>query len=139
MGRPTFAISSPRIHQKQSQVRNSKFSWRGMSPAAGANARFNHILEPPLQNSRSTTVQRYVSLAIFTVLYSKQRLLCTTLLLPFLQFVDIINPWRVCTTGVTIVVKCVCVSVCVCPRFFYSALSRFYVSNERYQQLQHGK
>ena len=35
-------------------------------------------------------MQRYI-LLLFTVLYSKQRLLCTTLLLPLLQFSDIIN------------------------------------------------
>ena len=35
-------------------------------------------------------MQRYI-LLLFTVLYSKQKLLCTTLLLPLLQFSDIIN------------------------------------------------
>ena len=33
-------------------------------------------------------MQRYL-LLLFTVLYSKQRLLCTSLLLPLLQFVNI--------------------------------------------------
>ena len=52
-------------------------------------------------------------------------MLCTNLYAPKVANLFLINPRRACAAMVTVVVLCVCLSVCLCIRFLHSAFSCF--------------